>query len=226
MAMHKTGNRTAPRDLPGGHAAVMMKFEFYRDGYRRMQQILVGMSVATAIAIAIAGGAILFQPAPKYFPTGPGCRMIAMQPLSEPIVADADVLDFAMKAIMALYTYDHLNWRSQFQQASKYFTPSGWKAFVAEYQRSSILDTVREKRLVVSGGIPEAPIIKDQKTVHGRYMWTISMPVLVTYEGASGVSHDSMVMDVDIVRVEESSVTSGPPLRIQDIRAQRVSSVN
>lgn len=194
--------------MASGVQTVLLRNEFYRDKYRSMIQIVFGMAVALIVSVTANFYLILNRPAPLYFATDRG-NLIPMTPLSQPNLAQENLLRWVTEAAVKVYTFDFQNYRGQFQDASRNFTPEGWNEFKTAMERSNTLDYVKDKRLVVSAAPTGSPVISNEGVVAGVYAWKIQMPVLVTYSGANESSTQPLILTMVITRVPTLSSPDG-----------------
>lgn len=181
--------------------AVAMRNEFYRDGQRKVVLVLL-----ISILVNVLLGTVLFYiithpPAPKYFATSINGRITPLFPLNEPNQSDSAVLQWANQAAIAAFTYNFVNYRTELQAASGFFTANGWAQFLNALQESNNLDAVKAKKLVVSAVATRAPIILQKGVLNGRFSWRIQMPILVTYQSASEFSQQNNVVTMLITRI-------------------------
>lgn len=181
--------------------AVELRNKFYRDGQRKMVLILLISLIANLILASMLIYIVTHPPAPKYFATSINGRITPLFPLNEPNQSDSAVLQWANQAAIAAYTYNFVNFRSELQAASGFFTADGWTQFLNALQASNNLDAVKAKKLVVSAVATRAPIILQKGILNGRYSWRVQMPILVTYQSASEFSQQNNVVTMLITRV-------------------------
>ena len=141
------------------------------------------------------------RPSPEYFATNSEGRIVKLFPLSQPVVSNSYLSSWVNQAAVAAYTYNFVNYRSQLQAASEYFTPEGWRTFEAALASSRNLQTVISRKLVATAVATGAPVIEDQRVIAGRYSWRVSLPLLIKYESASANYRQSLVLRMIIVRV-------------------------
>lgn len=181
--------------------AVALRNRFYRDGQRKL---VTGLILSLLINILL-GGALLYEmthpPQPKYFATTINGRITPLFPLNEPNQSDSAVLQWANQAAIAAFTYNFVNYRSELQSSSGFFTAEGWQQFLTALQQSNNLDAVKAKKLIVSAVATRAPIILQKGLLNGRYSWRVQMPLLVTYQSASEFSQQNNVVTMLINRV-------------------------
>jgi len=182
---------------------VRLRNNFYRDNYRRVLAVLLIMVLVNVCLVAV----IIYQlthPTPsQYFATSAEGRVIPLHPLSQPVVTQSALLQWAARAAVAAYTYNFVDYRAQLQEASDYFTPQGWSNFEDALKGSRNLETVLARKLVVTAVPTGAPIILDQAPINGRYAWKVQMPILVTYQSASTTYQQPLVVSMLITRVPD-----------------------
>lgn len=181
--------------------AVALRNNFYRDGQRKMIIVLLISMAANFVLASMLLYIILHPPAPKYFATSINGRITPLFPLNEPNQSDSAVLQWANQAAIAAYTYNFVNYRTELQASSGFFTAEGWDQFLTALQQSNNLDAVKAKKLIVSAVATRAPIILQKGLLNGRYAWRVQMPILVTYQSASEFSQQNNVVTMLITRV-------------------------
>lgn len=184
-----------------GLIAVTLRNNFYRDSVRK---IVIGLIVSLLVNFLL--GWILFYiirnpPSPKYFATSISGRITPLFPLNEPNQSDSSILQWANQAAVAAFTYNFVNYRSELQASSNFFTAEGWQQFLTALEQSNNLDAVKAKKLIVSAVATRAPIILQKGLLNGRYSWRVQMPILVTYQSASEFSQQNNVVTMLITRV-------------------------
>ena len=176
---------------------------FYKDQYRKVTVALIVMSLVNCILVAFSYYLYASKPKPEYFATTATGAIIKLQPLSQPIVSPSALLEWSTRAAVAAYTYNFVDYRSQLEQASHYFTPNGWRNFEEELKRSRNLQTVIASKLVATAVATGAPVIEDRMVLFGKYTWKVSIPILVKYDSASKSYNQPLVVKMIIQRVPE-----------------------
>jgi intracellular multiplication protein IcmL len=110
--------------------AVALRNNFYRDGQRKMILVLLVSVIANLVLAAMLVFIITHPPAPKYFATSINGRITPLFPLSEPNQSDSAVLQWANQAAIAAFTYNFVNYRTELQASSGFFTAEGWDQFL------------------------------------------------------------------------------------------------
>lgn len=193
-----------------GLETVALRQNFYRDGYRRLLGVVTILALIAVVMVSIIAYLAYHQKKrPEYFATTQDGRILPIYPLSSPIVSQEQLLQWANQAAISVYNYSFVNYRKELQEASDYFTPEGWKSFEDALTRSSNLETVIKKKLVSSAVATGAPVVEKRGILNGRYTWRISMPLLITYESASDVIQQSLIVTMNIVRVPVINTPKG-----------------
>ncbi len=168
-----------------GLEVVILRNDFYRDHYRRVAlALLLVMLIDFALAFNVVYK-FTHPPAPQYFAATDDGRLINIHPLSDPVVSDDFVLQWASTAVRQTFALDYVHWREQLQGVSDYFSTDGWKWFLQALQGTNNLKTLVDLQMVSSATITGAPQLLDRAVLNGRYAWKISIPVLITYASTS-----------------------------------------
>lgn len=189
--------------------AVTLRNDFYHDSQRKIILVLL-VSMLTNIVLGFMLIYIISHPpAPKYFATSINGRITPLFPLNEPNQSDSAVLQWANQAATAAFTYNFVNYRSELQASSGFFTASGWDQFLTALQQSNNLDAVKAKKLIVSAVATRAPIILQKGVLNEAYSWRVQMPILVTYQSASEFSQQNNIVTMLIKRVSTLNTPRG-----------------
>src|SRR5689334_18367134 len=126
-----------------GLGRVVVRNEFYRDGYR------LALRVAVIQCFIIFGliGAMYFvihvhQPENRYFATTEDGRLIPMVPLQQPNLSNPALLSWVAQAASETMSFSFSNYRRNLQQASRNFTRSGWESFSTALQQARIIESI------------------------------------------------------------------------------------
>lgn len=140
-------------------------------------------------------------PEAEYYSTSVNGQTSHLRPLLEPNTSDSVVTQWANLACIGAFTYDFVNYQSQLESASEYFTKDGWASYIESLQESNNLNTVISKKLVVSAVALSTPLILKKGVVNGVYSWRIQVPILVTYQSASDVTQMKMIVSLLMTRI-------------------------
>ncbi|MCB1563422.1 MAG: type IVB secretion system apparatus protein IcmL/DotI [Alphaproteobacteria bacterium] len=194
----------------GGLGTVVVRNEFYRDGYRSLLRLtfIMGLTILGLLA------AIFFviqtnQPENRYFATTEDGRLVPMVPLSEPNLSTPALMSWVAQACTEVMTFGFNDYRRRLQEASRNFTRRGWESFTLALQRSRIIDMVEANQQVVSAAPQGAPILESEGMVAGRYQWVVQIPMTLTYQSGDRQKSDSLLITVVIVRVPRLESPNG-----------------
>ena len=182
-------------------ATIVTRNSFYKDGVHRLMIGLIFSLLVNIVAIFAMAYIYTHPPAPVYFATSSNGRISPLYPLDQPNTSDAVVREWANLATVAAYSYNFVNYRTELQAASEFFTGDGWDTFLNALKESNNLEAVVSKKLVVSAVAKAAPSILQKGVLNGRYAWRIQIPLLVTYQSAIQFTPQDILVTLTIVRV-------------------------
>lgn len=163
--------------------SVIIRNEFYRDGYRKCLTAVLVLILANIIGLMSVFAMYTQRPETKFFATSPDGRIIPIVPLNQKGKSSAEILDWATKAAIKTYTYDYVNYRTSLQDVSELFTGDGWTQFQRALTSSRMLKTVIASKLVMTARPTGAPVVVEEGVRNNRYIWSIQIPMLVKLSG-------------------------------------------
>lgn len=207
------GGKPGPEAIEGQNqrlGTVVIRNEFYRDGYRSILKLAVFQSVIIIGLIAVMFFVIhIHQPENRYFATTEDGRLIPMVALNQPNLSTPALMSWVAQASTEVMTFGFNDYRRRLQQASKNFTRRGWESFTQALQRSRIIDMVEANQQVVTAAPQGAPILESEGLVQGRYQWVVQIPMVLTYQSGSKTRSDALLVTVVVVRVPRLESANG-----------------
>ncbi|MBP7722814.1 MAG: type IVB secretion system apparatus protein IcmL/DotI [Alphaproteobacteria bacterium] len=193
-----------------GLGTVVIRNEFYRDGYRN----LLRLCLLEGVIIMILLGAMYFvihvhQPQDRYFATTEDGRLIPMVALHEPNLSTPALMSWVAQASTEVMTFGFNDYRRRLQESSRNFTRRGWESFTQALQKSRIIEMVEANQQVVTAAPAGAPILESEGVVAGRYQWIIQLPLVLTYQSGSRTKSDTLLVTVVVVRVPRLESSNG-----------------
>ena len=186
---------------------------FYRSAYKNRLNFLILMVFLNALLLVWICYWVTHHKKPDYFMVtakAPGEeRRERIFSIDQPVVSSAELFQWATISAITLNTYNFVNWRQVFQEASANFTPEGWKEFLNAFLISKTLDTVIERKLSVSAVAINAPVIKQKGMLNGVYKWKVQLPLLLTYESASKTTFQPVLVTMLITRTASADIFRG-----------------
>ena len=193
-----------------GLGAVMVRNEFYKDGYRSLRMVAVVQSAIILILIGLFFFVInTRQTEYVYFATTEDGRLVPMLPLSEPNLSTPALMSWVAQSATETMTFGFHDYRKRLQESSRFFTRTGWASFTRALESSRIIETVESNQQVVSATPRSAPVIVSEGLVNGRYQWEVEMPMNITYRAGSQTRSDNLLIRFLIVRVPKLQSPNG-----------------
>lgn len=193
-----------------GLGRVVVRNEFYRDGYR------LALRVAVIQCFIIFGliGAMFFiihvhQPENRYFATTEDGRLIPMVPLTQPNLSTPALLSWVAQATSETMSFSFSNYRRNLQESSRHFTRAGWESFSAALQQARIIESVEANTQEVTAVPRGAPVLQSEGIAGGQYQWVVQIPLLLTYVSGSKSRSDNWLITLVIVRVPRLESPNG-----------------
>ncbi len=193
-----------------GLGAVVIRNEFYRDGYRVLQSIAIMQAMMICALILIMLYVVhIHQPENRYFATTEDGRLVPVVALSEPNLSTPALTSWAAQAATEVMTFGFHDYRRRLQESSRNFTRTGWDSFTKAMDRARIIQLVEAQQQVVTSAPESAPIVVSEGVVAGRYQWMVQMPLVVNYQSAGGERTDHLLIQMVIVRVPRLESPNG-----------------
>ncbi len=193
-----------------GLGTVVIRNEFYRDGYRS----LLKMTLIQSVVILGLIGAMYYtikinQPQNYYFATTEDGRLIPMVPLSQPNLSAPSLMSWVAQATTEVMTFGFNDYRRRLQESSRNFTKRGWESFTQALQRSRIIEMVEVNQQIITAAPKGAPVMQSEGLVAGRYQWVVQIPLILTYMSGAKTYNTKLFVTVVIVRVPRLESPNG-----------------
>jgi intracellular multiplication protein IcmL len=194
----------------GGLGSVLVRNEFYRDGYRVLQSVAVMQAITIVVMIFVMLYVVhIHQPEYRYFATTEDGRLVPMVPLSEPNLSTPAITSWAAQAATEVMTFGFHDYKQRLQESSKNFTKTGWVSFTKALDAAQILSTVSTQLQVVTSAPTAAPVVMEEGVVNGRYQWRVQVPITTRYKSSQGDRPETRVITMLIVRVPRLESANG-----------------
>lgn len=153
--------------------------------YRGKFHFALGMLGLCVIGIITLSVMLVYlikhPPHPLYFVANPVGQLIADPSVREPNMTTQEVSDWVVEAVQSAYSYSFINYRSDLQNAQKYFTDYGWRNYMRGLTASNNLKAVIERKYIGIARVVDTPKLIGEGTVGGAHAWKFHVPLLVTY---------------------------------------------
>ena len=193
-----------------GLGTVIIRNEFYRDGYRS----LLKMTLIQAVVILGLVGAMYYvikihQPQHYYFATTEDGRLVPMVPLNQPNLSGPALMSWVAQATTEVMTFGFSDYRRRLQESSRNFTKRGWESFTQALQRSRIIEMVEVNQQIITAAPRGAPVLESEGLVAGRYQWVVQIPLILTYTSGAKTYNTGLLVTVVVVRVPRLESPNG-----------------
>ncbi|OIR06024.1 macrophage killing protein with similarity to conjugation protein [mine drainage metagenome] len=163
-----------------GIQIIAAKNRFWPLAYQTQSKVLIWQSGVSMVLIIGIVAIIIFRPAPQSYAVSPDGKITPLIPMTQGVGAEA-LLDFSSKAIIASFTLNFQDWKTQIGGLSKYYTEGGYNNFVSAIE--PIKNRVIEGRYVTSIGFAEPPIIAKSAVLDGTMKYKVTAQILIGFEG-------------------------------------------
>lgn len=209
-APKKAKQQNAEGASSGAIGKVVLRNEFYRDGYR------LALRVAVVQAFIIVGlvGAMFYvvkinQPENRYFATTEDGRLIPMTSLLQPNLSSPALMSWVAQAATETMTFGHNDYRRRLQESSRNFTPQGWESFSKALQSARVIESIEANTQVITAVPRGAPVLNSEGVVGGRYQWIVQIPMLLKYQSGSQYRDARWMVTLVVVRVPRLESPNG-----------------
>ncbi len=193
-----------------GLGRVVMRNEFYRDGYRMALRVAV---IQAFIIFGLIGAMFMViyvhQPENRYFATTEDGRLIPMVPLSQPNLSTPALLSWVAQATSETMSFSFSNYRRNLQESSRHFTRAGWESFSTALQQSHILESIETNMQEITAVPRGAPVLTWEGVIGGQYQWRVQVPMTVTTISGGQSRIDNWMITLVIVRVPRLESPNG-----------------
>ncbi len=186
------------------------RFGFWRGGFWRVGSTNVAVSL---VLMLLALGHVYMAhhlPEPSYRFTDNHGNLVAGTPLNRPVMSDADLMDFAVRSILAVYNFDYVHAQETLaRDASPNFTASGWDGVVAAVDAKYTLEEIKARSISVSAIPLAGPTIKKWAEVRDHLAWGVQFPIRVSYANTNETRPIDLVITATVMRVPTALYPKG-----------------
>jgi hypothetical protein len=200
---------------------VRLRNDFYRDGFYKMF-IALGLMLGAIFLVLTASFSLwLEKPSPVVFNTDAEGRVFPPVPLNLTYISTADLLQWASTVLPQAFSYDFMNFNTQYASLQQYFTPDGLAKLTTLLTIYANPKTVEASKLFIIATPSAAPTIFTQGaikkgTLAGRYGWWIQLPLDIKYTGSAEKDYiTQVIVKALVIRIPILNDLSG--IAIDDI---------
>ncbi len=194
------------------HAAIMRKLsdpDFQASLVTKCLALVMGMA---AVLVAFVVHDIYLWthlPAPKYFIVDGKNAPRAVTPVDSPVVDDAELLAWTVKAILAGYNVNYHDYPVQLNTAGRRFTPSGWNSFAGSYIKGGNFEAMKRAMLLCFAQAQRAAVISEATIVGGALAYRIQVPIIQTCQNSQQQSTQNLMVTALVLRTNAEDHPDG-----------------
>ena len=177
--------------------------------YRFLSAMLLVQVVISVVLTALVAYSVLYPPKQHYYITTDNGSMVPVFPLSQPIVSDRFLVQWAGLRARDAYNLNFYSWSKQVNALQPFFTKNGFTALKNAYYSSNLMHALKSDKLIISSVVTKTPVILAKGIHNGRYEWKVQMPLLVTYTSANKMTKGNFNVTMYIQRVPVMSRADG-----------------
>jgi intracellular multiplication protein IcmL len=202
-ASASSSSARGPVQMPQGPlTTVVVRNEFYRDGFRNLIKIAI---LEALIIVGLILTLIVFmtneKPLDRYFATTADGRIMQLVPLDQENMSPAALMSWVAQSATEVMTFGYHDYQRRLQQSSRHFTKPGWESFTGALQKAGVIDSVQAQQQVVTAAPISAPILVQKGVLNGRFRWLLQMPLMITYKGTGTQRVDKVNLNLVVERV-------------------------
>ena len=173
--------------------------------------LLLTSVTAGLLAVSLVHDAWMWvhPPQPKFYIVDGKGPPREVRGLDSPVLDDAELLDWTVKAALAPYDIDYYNYPILLNTASRRFTVRGWNTFAASFIDKGNFDEIKRARLLCHAQAQRAALIHQSSYVEGALAYQIQVPIVQTCENVNQVSTNFLMINALVVRTNADDHPDG-----------------
>ena len=173
--------------------------------------LLLTSVMAGLLAVSLVHDAWMWvhPPQPKFYIVDGKGPPREVRGLDSPVLDDAELLDWTVKAALAPYNIDYYNYPILLNTASRRFTVRGWNTFAASFIDKGNFDEIKRARLLCHAQAQRAALIHQSSYVEGALAYQIQVPIVQTCENVNQVSTNFLMINALVVRTNADDHPDG-----------------
>jgi intracellular multiplication protein IcmL len=202
------------------NAAIMRKLsdpDFQASLVNRSLGLVTGLSVLLGAFVIHDAWIWAHPPTPKYFIVDGKSAPRAMTAVDSPVVNDAELLDWTVKAVLAPYNVNYHDYPLELNTAGRRFTTNGWSTFAGSYIKSGNFEAMKKGMLLCFAQAQRSAVIVDSKIVGGALAYRVQVPIVQTCQNTNEANTQRMMLTALVVRTNAEDHPEG--LQIEQLVA-------
>lgn len=185
-----------------GAGLVMESRGWYRDKFRQVVTICLFLSGVLVLSFMTNIVLAISKPDPVYFALSDNLRIKQLTPLDQPSISQSALFNWTVRTITKTFSLDFVHWRKQLMEVKPEYTDDCFKQLIGSLQNAGNLQMIKDRRLVLSAVVKNAPSITAKGVVDGRMVWKMEFPISFSYESSERVvASQDLICSVMVRRV-------------------------
>ncbi len=176
--------------------------DFQASLVRRCIAMTLGMMALLGVSLLHDAYVWTHPPQSRFFRFDGRTPPLPLVALTSPIVDDTELLQWAVKAVLAPYAVNYHDYPEQLNTAGRRFTANGWNSFAQAYKETGNLEAMKRARLTCYAQAQRAALIREVKVLRGRLAYDVQFPMLQTCQNTQMESTKRLMMTALVVRTE------------------------
>jgi intracellular multiplication protein IcmL len=199
---------------PHGTEVVIESRNWYLGQNEKLFKVLTITAAVLLISLGLNAYFSIFRPQPKYFAVTRDLRVLEMPPLSEPVVGNQALINWAADAVTGSLSLNFLSWRRTLSESRENFDREGFDSFLEALKSGGHLEKIEQERLSLSCVIAGAPVVTQSGLKNAVMTWKLEMPLALSYESSSGVvASQKLLAEVEVKRTDTVNNPRGVVIR-------------
>jgi intracellular multiplication protein IcmL len=194
------------------HAAIMRRLsdpDFQASLVNKSLGLVMGLSFLLTAFVIHDAYIWTHPPSPKYFFVDGKHPPRPVRALDSPIVDDAELLDWTVRAVLAPYNVNYHDYPEELNAAGRRFTANGWGSFAGSYINGGNFEAMKKAMLLCYAQAQRAAVISEAKIVDGALAYRIQLPIVQTCQNSNQQSTQKLMMTALVLRTNADDYPDG-----------------
>ena len=188
------------------HPAVQLLTQtfLYKMSWPKLLGSNIVLSIALMISVVMNFVLIARKPTQQYFAVTADGRITPLIPLSQPLVSQEEVVQFAQECVTKSFSLDFVDRdiKTKLESLHSCYTDIGFKALMDAMDSSGLISKIRTGRLVSSAAATGAGVIvaEDPSDPLG-FKWVVQQPISITLENQTQRRSYTFIVETAVQRI-------------------------
>ncbi len=173
--------------------------------------LLLSITLTIALIAFVAHDAWVWAnpPRPLFFAVDGKHLPRQVVALDSPILDDAELADWTVKAVLAPYNVNYHDYPEQLNTASRRFTHQGWNTFAQSFISNGNFEEMKAAELLCFAQAMRAALINQTSFRQGALAYRIEVPIIQSCKNTNKITTSSLMIHALVVRIESDDHPDG-----------------